>query len=90
MGKLHEVEAKLDELIEAHRAMAAQHEALFQTSKIMFALIDSPLPMKRHLIQSLRLATIRHLNQGPRDDQYQEMVSAALAELQEVALAGNG
>jgi allophanate hydrolase subunit 1 len=87
MGKLHEVEAKLEELIEAHRAMAAQHEALFQTSKIMFALIEAPLPMVQQLLQTMHRVTLEHRGYEKQDSAYQSLVEAALQELQAVALA---
>jgi hypothetical protein len=87
MGKLKEVETKLDELIEKHRAMAAQMEALFATSKVMFALIPAPLPLTRHLLQRVHQVTQDHMDSEMRDAEYQSLVEAALKELQAVALA---
>jgi hypothetical protein len=87
MDKIVEVETKLDELIEKHRALAARHEALFQTSKILIGLIDAPLPLLLGLMKSLERATLQHLNQAATDGEYQMMVEAALEELQAVAEA---
>lgn len=87
MYESEELEAKLDELIEKHRTMAARTEALFETSKIMFALIPAPLPMTRHLLQSLHRVTLHQMYYEGRDLEYQLLVEAALEELQAVALA---
>jgi hypothetical protein len=87
MGRIEEVETKLDEMIEKHRALAARTEALFETCKIMFALIPAPLPMTRHLLQSLHRVTLHQMNHEGRDLEYQLLVEAALEELQAVALS---
>jgi hypothetical protein len=87
LRRIEEVETKVDELIEKHRAMAAQTEALFETCKIMFALIPAPLPMTRHLLQSLHRVTLHQMHRDGRDQEYQLLVEAALEELQAVALA---
>jgi hypothetical protein len=88
MGKLKEVETKLDELIEKHRAMAAQMEALFATSKVMFALIPAPLPLTRHLLHRVHQLKVAEVHYQHRDEEYRSLVDAALEELQSVALAG--
>lgn len=87
MATLEQIEARLDELNEKHRALAARHEALFQTSKILIGLIDAPLPLLIGLMKSLEHATLQRLNQAATDDEYQMMVGAALEELQAVAEA---
>jgi hypothetical protein len=87
MDKVKEIETKLDQLLEKHRALAARHEALFETSKVMFALIDAPLPMVQHLLHHQYRVTWTHRHHVGMDDQYQLLVEAACEELQAVALA---
>lgn len=80
MSDIEEIEAKLDELIDAHRALAAQHEALFLTSQVMFALVNAPLPIVLHI-----LLNARHSIVAGKDLEYQQMVDQALNSLLEIA-----
>jgi len=82
------MQAKLDTLTEKHRNLAARHEALFQTSKVMFALMASVPDLKKALLDAAADATSAYLKASGCDDVYQKAARAALDELRSVALAG--
>ena len=87
MSDIKQIETRLEDLVRAHRGLAARNEALFQTCKIMFALIPAPLPLVQHLLEKLHQATYDHMDSGRLDPEYQSLVEEAFAELQAVALA---
>lgn len=88
MSDIKQIETRLEDLVRAHRGLAARNEALFQTCKIMFALTPAPLPMVQYLLKSLHQATKDHMDSGLLDEEYQSLVEEAMEELQSVALAG--
>jgi hypothetical protein len=84
------LEQEIAELRDAHRALAARNEALFQYAKIMFALIPGDMPTKRRLLKSVRAATVSHMQSASCDDQYQSAVVRAMNELDGVILLAGG
>jgi hypothetical protein len=87
MKKLEEIEKRLEELVKAHRAVAACNEALFQTSKVLIALIPAPQPLVQYHLESLHRATMTHMDSEKLDPEYQSLVAEAFSELQAAVLS---
>lgn len=73
---------KLRRLENAHRALAARNEAMFQVSKIVFPLIGTISPgTAKRLTTSIYDATNAHMDRLGFDDEYQQQVRNAMDEL---------
>lgn len=76
----------LDTLINAHRALAARQEALFQISKVMFALIPDGSGLKRRLLASANDAIQMHMQNAGHDQEYKQLVQSSMDELRQILL----
>jgi hypothetical protein len=75
------LEQRIDALEDAHRALAARHEALMQICKVMLPIsLTAHQPMVRRLLTSCYDITGEHMDKHSMDD-YQEMVRAAMDEI---------
>jgi hypothetical protein len=75
----------LQELIAAHRNLAARHEALFQMSKAMFAILPASVLLKMQTGDLVRQVVQAEQRNEPFDDQYRSVVMQAIDELAEAA-----
>jgi hypothetical protein len=75
---------ELQELIAAHRNLAARHEALFQMSKAMFAILPASAHLKMQTGEMVHQALESEQRIEPFDDQYRSAVMQAMSELLEV------
>lgn len=82
------IDEEIEALTNAHRALAARHEALFQVCKVMFAMINADCALKERLLTTVYDATSDHMDTANFDADYQERVRAAIDELGAVILAG--
>jgi len=80
-------EEMLDKLTTAHRALAARTEALFQLSKVMFAIIPADKSTKTRLLTAVYDETNHHMEQAGFDREFQEDVRRSIDELANVILA---
>lgn len=80
---------RMDRLENAHLALAARGEALFQVSKVMFAIIAADPVLKRRLMASVYDVTTEHMERLEFDDVHQSRVRAAIDELGRVILAAD-
>lgn len=78
---------KLRRLENAHRALAARNEAMFQVSKIVFPLIGMICPdISKRLTTSIYDATNAHMERLEFDDEYQHQVRKGVDELCELIM----
>jgi hypothetical protein len=76
---------RLDKLEDAHRALSARHDALFQICKVTLPIaLSSNGAMVRRLLTSCYDITTEHMDKDGKDDEYQSMVHAAMDELSNV------
>ena len=79
----------IDELIAAHRALAARSEAMFQVCKVMFAIIPAEKAVITRLLTSVYDATNVHMDKAGFDEAFQEDVRRSIDEIANVILAGD-
>lgn len=73
---------QLRRLENAHRALAARSDALFQVSKIIFPIIGTISPgIAKRLTTSIYDATNAHMDRLKYDDEYQQMVRESMDEI---------
>ncbi len=81
---------RINVLEDAHRALAARHEALMQTCKVMLPISLQQHPaMVRRLLTSCYDITGEHMDKHGMDDEYQGMVRAAMDEISAVLILVN-
>lgn len=83
-----ELEQRVEQLVEAHRALAARCEALMQVSKVMLAVIPGDEAMKSKLLLSAYDATNTHMDNAGFDEQQQAAIRRSMDEMARVILAG--
>lgn len=72
---------------DAHRALMARHEALFQICKVMLPIaLSSNAKMVSRLLTSCYDITSEHMDKHEWDDEFQSMVRAAMDELSRVLI----
>lgn len=72
---------RLEAIAKAHRALAARHEALFQISKVMFALIPDVSGVRGRLLAAAKDATLLHMQMAGHDQEYCQLVQRSMAEI---------
>lgn len=83
------LEQRLNTLEDAHRALAARNEALFQICRVILPIaVSSNQTMARRLLTSCYDTINEHMTNSGQDNEYQTMVRAAMDMLSRAILVG--
>ena len=82
------IEERIDELQDAHRALAAQHTALMAICRVMLPLISGDSATVRRLLLSAYDIYSEHMEDADQDDEYQADVRAGIDLLSRAILVG--
>lgn len=72
---------RLNTLENAHRALAARHEALLTCCRVMLPFIKVESSVKQRLMTSAYDAINAHMDMAMHDDEYQQLVRSAFDEI---------
>lgn len=68
------IEQRLDQLENAHRALAAQHLALLTVCRVMLPLIDANFSLLRELLQTVHDTNTALMDEHGHDHEFQAQV----------------
>jgi hypothetical protein len=72
---------RLERLENAHRALAAKHEALHACCRVMLPFVKVENSVKQRLMTSAYDAINEHMDKAKHDDEYQQLVRGAFDEI---------
>lgn len=82
------IEARINALELAHRALHARHEGLMMVCRVMLPLINVHLSLKQRMSITAYDAMAEHMSKRGFDSDFQQKTQAAVEELTAVILIG--
>lgn len=79
--RIEALDQRLEQLVDAHRALAARHEGLMMSCRVLLPLIQIAPSLKQRLMTSAYDALTMHMDAANFDDEFQQTARTAIDEV---------
>jgi len=79
--RIEALDERLEQLVDAHRALAARHEGLMMSCRVLLPLIQIGQSTKLRLMTSAYDALTMHMDAANFDDEFQQTARTAIDEV---------